>query len=67
MFCNTKRKVDKLVEELSSRGYRADGLHGDLKQNQRDQVMKKFRQSNIEILVATDVASQGVLTLEMLM
>lgn len=60
VFCNTKRKVDKLVEELSSRGYRADGLHGDLKQNQRDHVMKKFRQSNIEILVATDVAARGI-------
>lgn len=60
VFCNTKRKVDKLVEELLARGYRVDGLHGDLKQNQRDQVMKKFRNSNIDILVATDVAARGI-------
>lgn len=60
VFCNTKRKVDKLVDDLATRGYRVDGLHGDLKQNQRDQVMKKFRQSNIDILIATDVAARGI-------
>lgn len=60
VFCNTKRKVDRLVDDLLTRGYRVDGLHGDLKQNQRDQVMKKFRQSSIDILVATDVAARGI-------
>ena len=60
VFCNTKRKVDALNEELSARGYLVDGLHGDLKQNQRDTVMNKFRRGSIDILVATDVAARGL-------
>jgi len=60
VFCNTKRKVDELIEQLQSRGYSADGLHGDLKQSQRDNVMGKFRRGNIDILVATDVAARGI-------
>lgn len=60
VFCNTKRKVDELVANLQTRGYSADGLHGDLKQNQRDTVMGKFRRGVLEILVATDVAARGI-------
>ena len=60
VFCNTKRKVDKLVSHLQIRGYLADALHGDLTQNQRDRVMNKFKNGNIEILVATDVAARGI-------
>lgn len=60
VFCNTKKKVDELTSELQSRGYFADGLHGDLKQNQRDVVMDKFRNNTIDILVATDVAARGI-------
>lgn len=60
VFCNTKRKVDKLVSHLQIRGYLADGLHGDLTQNQRDRVMGKFKNGNLEILVATDVAARGI-------
>ncbi|MGE5633583.1 MAG: DEAD/DEAH box helicase [Caulobacteraceae bacterium] len=60
VFCNTKKKVDELVEELQGRGYFADGLHGDLKQVQRDRVMAKFRSGNVDILVATDVAARGI-------
>ncbi|TJX15395.1 DEAD/DEAH box helicase [Tissierella creatinini] len=60
VFCNTKKKVDELTEELQGRGYFADGLHGDLKQNQRDNVMGKFRKGTIEILIATDVAARGL-------
>ncbi len=60
VFCNTKRKVDELVLELQGRGYFADGLHGDLKQTQRDKVMSTFRSGNIDILVATDVAARGI-------
>ncbi len=60
VFCNTKRKVDKLVSHLQIRGYLADGLHGDLTQNQRDRVMHKFKNGNIDILVATDVAARGI-------
>jgi ATP-dependent RNA helicase DeaD len=60
VFCNTKRRVDELVDILKSRGYLADGLHGDLQQRQRDIVMSKFRRKEIEILVATDVAARGI-------
>lgn len=60
IFCNTKKRVDDLVEHLQGRGYFAEGLHGDLKQIQRDIVMKKFRNRTIEILVATDVAARGI-------
>lgn len=60
IFCNTKKRVDDLAEVLQSRGYFAEGLHGDMKQSQRDAVMKKFRSRTIEILVATDVAARGI-------
>ena len=60
VFCNTKKRVDDLVEMLQGRGYFAEGLHGDLKQAQRDKVMQKFRNGTIEILVATDVAVRGI-------
>ena len=59
-FCNTKKQVDELVQELQGRGYFAEGLHGDLKQEQRDRVMKSFRNGTTEILVATDVAARGI-------
>jgi len=60
VFCNTKRRVDEVVEQLQGRGYFAEALHGDLKQAQRDMVMKKFRNGTLEILVATDVAARGI-------
>jgi len=60
VFCNTKRRVDEVVERLQGRGYFAEALHGDLKQAQRDMVMKKFRNGTLEILVATDVAARGI-------
>ena len=60
VFCNTKKRVDDLVEMLQGRGYFAEELHGDLKQAQRDKVMQKFRNGTIEILVATDVAARGI-------
>ena len=59
-FCNTKKQVDVLVDELQGRGYFAEGLHGDLKQVQRDRVMNSFRNGRTEILVATDVAARGI-------
>ncbi len=52
--------MDELTIELQGRGYFVDGLHGDLKQTQRDRVMNKFRSGNIDILVATDVAARGL-------
>ena len=60
VFCNTKKGVDELVDKLEGRGYFAEGLHGDMKQQQRDRVMKKFRDGKTEILVATDVAARGI-------
>lgn len=60
VFCNTKRQVDELISELKGRGYSADGIHGDLKQQQRDRVMEDFRSGNIDILLATDVAARGI-------
>ncbi|WP_092559994.1 DEAD/DEAH box helicase [Anaeromicropila populeti] len=60
VFCNTKKGVDELVEDLKGRGYFAEGLHGDMKQQQRDRVMKHFRSGQADILVATDVAARGI-------
>ncbi|HBR28406.1 MAG TPA: RNA helicase [Firmicutes bacterium] len=60
VFCNTKRRVDELAAKLQSRGYAAEGLHGDLTQNQRDRVMARFRQGELDLLVATDVAARGI-------
>ncbi|AKL95845.1 DEAD-box ATP-dependent RNA helicase CshA [Clostridium aceticum] len=60
IFCRTKKGVDELVESLQSRGHSVEGLHGDLKQSQRDRVMKKFRDGIIDFLVATDVAARGI-------
>jgi ATP-dependent RNA helicase DeaD len=60
IFCNQKKRVDEVVEELVSRGYAAEGLHGDLRQSQRTQVMNRFRNGNVNILVATDVAARGL-------
>ena len=60
IFCNTKKQVDLLVNGLLGRGYFAAGLHGDMKQAQRDRVMEGFRKGKTEILVATDVAARGI-------
>lgn len=60
VFCNTKRRVDELAAHLQSRGYSAEGLHGDMSQSQRDKVMAKFRRGAIEVLIATDVAARGI-------
>lgn len=60
VFCNTKKQVDILVNGLLGRGYFAAGLHGDLKQAQRDRVMQGFRGGKTEILIATDVAARGI-------
>ncbi len=60
VFCNTKKQVDLLVTALLGRGYFAAGLHGDLKQAQRDRVMQGFRKGSTDILVATDVAARGI-------
>jgi len=60
VFCNTKRQVDDLTSSLQSRGYSTEALHGDMKQDQRNRVMSKFRKGLIDILIATDVAARGI-------
>ncbi|MEZ4779511.1 MAG: DEAD/DEAH box helicase [Flavobacteriaceae bacterium] len=60
VFCRTKRDTQKVAEMLIEDGYNAAALHGDLSQNQRDLVMKSFRNRQIQMLVATDVAARGI-------
>ena len=60
VFCNTKRKTDELAHEMTARGYNAMGLHGDMKQSQRDRVMNAFKTGRVEILISTDVAARGI-------
>ena len=60
IFCRTKRETQKVAEKLIEDGYNAGALHGDLSQNQRDLVMKSFRNKQIQMLVATDVAARGI-------
>ena len=60
IFCRTRRETQQIAEKLMGDNYRADALHGDLSQAQRDYVMRKFRQGSISILVATDVAARGI-------
>lgn len=60
VFCNTKKMVDELTEALLGGGFKAVGLHGDMKQSQRTQVMNSFKSGAVSILVATDVAARGI-------
>ena len=60
VFCRTRRETKEVAEKLMQDGYNADALHGDLSQAQRDHVMTRFRQKNLQILVATDVAARGL-------
>jgi ATP-dependent RNA helicase DeaD len=60
VFCNTKRKVDEVTRSLKVHGYKADGIHGDLNQMQRNKVLTGFRTGEAHILVATDVAARGI-------
>lgn len=60
VFGRTKRRVDELSRGLIARGYNAAGIHGDLSQQQRSAVLKKFRSGELDILVATDVAARGL-------
>jgi ATP-dependent RNA helicase DeaD len=60
VFCRTKLDVDEVTNKLMDRGYDAEGLHGDISQNQRERVLGKFKKKKINILVATDVAARGI-------
>lgn len=60
IFCNTKKSVDFVAKHLKKQEFKVDSLHGDMTQQTRDKVMNKFRNGNISILVATDVAARGL-------
>ncbi|MDE6489651.1 MAG: DEAD/DEAH box helicase [Muribaculaceae bacterium] len=60
IFCRTRKETQEIADKLISDGYNADSLHGDLSQQQRDIVMKKFRDRVLTLLVATDVAARGL-------
>ena len=60
IFCNTKQMVEEVCEILALRGYVVDRIHGDITQNNREKVIKRFREGKIELLVATDVAARGL-------
>lgn len=60
VFTRTKLDAQKLSDDLSKDGYRVDALHGDLSQAQRDRVMAKFKEHNLQLLIATDVAARGI-------
>jgi len=60
VFCRTRRETKEVAGKLMSDGYNADAIHGDLSQAQRDEVMKRFRNKQLQLLVATDVAARGL-------
>ncbi len=60
VFCRTRQEVDEIGERLQGRGYAAESLHGDLSQMARDRVMRRFREGQLDVLVATDVAARGL-------
>lgn len=60
IFCNTRRRVDFVYRSLKRKGYAVDSIHGDMTQKVRDKVMNKFRNGNISILVASDIAARGI-------
>lgn len=60
VFGRTKRRVDELARGLEARGYRAEGIHGDLSQQKRMSVLRSFKSGHLDILVATDVAARGL-------
>ena len=60
VFCRTKIDADEIAHKLANRGCRAEAIHGDLSQGQREKVLQKFRNRRITVLVATDVAARGI-------
>ena len=60
IFCNTKRMVDLAVQRLKKHRFDAEGLHGDLNQNQRERILNRFKEGEVKTIVATDVAARGI-------
>jgi ATP-dependent RNA helicase DeaD len=60
IFCRTKNDTKEIAEQMIRDGYNSDALHGDLAQSDRDRVMQRFREGNLQLLIATDVAARGL-------
>jgi translation initiation factor 4A len=60
IFCNTRRKVDMLVDEMNRRDFAVSGMHGDMDQQQRDNIMKEFRSGSSRVLITTDLLARGI-------
>lgn len=60
IFCNTKKKVDQLFDYLKAKKYNVDVIHGDIKQDQRERTIKKVKNGDVKVLIATDVAARGI-------
>ena len=60
VFCRTRRETKEIVRKFVSDGYNTDAIHGDLSQSQRDEVMSRFRDKSLQMLIATDVAARGL-------
>ena len=60
IFCRTKAETKEIAEQMIRDGYNSDALHGDLSQSDRDRVMQRFRERNLQLLIATDVAARGI-------
>ena len=60
VFCRTRRDTQALAEDLLKMGFRADALHGEMSQPQRDRVMNRFKNRDLQVLIATDVAARGI-------
>ncbi len=60
IFCRTRRETKDIANKFINEGYNADAIHGDLSQNQRDEVMSRFRNRSLQLLIATDVAARGL-------
>lgn len=60
VFCNTKKRVDEVTSNMQLRGYSVEALHGDMRQSARDNVLNRFKNNKLQLLVATDVAARGI-------
>jgi len=60
VFCRTRRQTKEITNKFINDGYNADAIHGDLSQGQRDEVMSRFRDKSLQMLIATDVAARGL-------
>ena len=60
IFCNTRRKVDQLTEEMGRQNFTVSAMHGDMDQRERDKIMKEFRSGSSRVLITTDLLARGI-------